>query len=288
MSDWSKSSFRFARAVAYRAGRLVANVAARDGQRRNVGWAVDTFFAGIVDELDAQHIPKKVAANMFGMSHRTYQRRTNEPRPDSGGVTTSNQLLTKLATPASRETLTSWFPASLQSELGAMLLDLLAAGKITRDDGVYRALEEPGDWTDARLEYTLYALHHRGEPVDPETLAQETGVPASRWVDALARLDPSSIHDLLPEENEHYEAFELMWDLFLNLMMRGQGIRGNFFTVHRTPQTQPDIDRIDAYIENARGDLERLFAERSVHTPGSDGPQHGWLVCFGPYEPTEG
>ena len=75
MNQWTGALERYAQTLARQSGRLLATLATHDGARMRLDWLFDTVFVAAVDELAERGVPRRVAADMLGMSHRTLQRR---------------------------------------------------------------------------------------------------------------------------------------------------------------------------------------------------------------------
>ena len=191
MKLWTRSLHKLVHAIAYEAGSITAHLSMVQDARRPIGWLHDIFFLGMIDELEAQQVPKKVAADAFGMSLRTYQRRIAQARASQAvGYSLWSTLSSKLKTKATKQTILSWFDASYEAQISSILRDMIAHRWVQQDDQGYYTFEpEQGVWTEEMIEdYAWLELNLRNKR-DPERWAHKTGVSRERWEQALERLE---------------------------------------------------------------------------------------------------
>lgn len=136
MSSWQHNMHQFIRALAYQTGRTVVHTALRGGMRQSVGWAVDAMWSGMVDCFEEAGVSQKVAADMMGLTLRTYQRRIDSLSDVSqGGRTYWMVIYARLQQQAaSRDTILGWFDRGLKRQIVSVLLDMKETGWVEMDE----------------------------------------------------------------------------------------------------------------------------------------------------------
>lgn len=193
MKDWIGPLGRYAETVARETGRLLATLATTEGARRRVDWLLDTMFLGMVDELEARGVPRRVAADMLGMSHRTLQRRYSaaaanaQLRGRSVWVTVVDLLREG---PCSRELLLARCGPVPPVVIASVLHDMLQSGWIAQEDDRLTLIVQPGGEITPELLADYIDVRRRVAPscTAPE-VAAELGVELARVEAAWARSD---------------------------------------------------------------------------------------------------
>ncbi len=189
MLFWDEARHALVHMLAYNAGRVIANTAMSDGLRRTLGWTQDVFFLGIIEELERLDISRKIAADMLGMTLRTYQRRVSaiQENPHTG-FNLWHRLHSRLDTPARRETILAWFEASREPQIVSMLHDMVKEGWLKLEDDLYSAVVAVQNWTDELLdEYVQLNFNFSEPPDDLGAWAVRIGVDVEQLEDALER-----------------------------------------------------------------------------------------------------
>lgn len=286
LSEWSAGLFEFAKSVAYESGRIIASCAVRDGKRRNLSWVSDTLLAGIADELEAQGVTRKVAADMFGVSLRTYQRQVSRDVPAHAGVTTSTMILTRLRRgAATRAEILSWFPSSRGQEVGSILSDMIAAGVLSpsTDDTLTPVVEEDA-WSEEDLRCYLRVAELLGEPLEPARLAAETGVEEERWRLELEVMAQSTGEMVDPsQEDSRFKALLIIWKHIAELIQQTPGYNLGFWAIASPDEGSEELEELVAELFAARERLTEFFQKtEGIHGPiqGAQ-PIYSWLFSFG-------
>ena len=191
MKIWNRSLHKLVYAIAYEAGAMTAHLANEKGVRRPINWVGDIFFLGVVDELERQGVPKKVAADLLGMSLRTYQRRIAQARASQSSAQSLWSLVSaRLKKRATKQDILSWFDPSYHAQIGSILRDMVVHHWAHKDAHGYYTLEpDRGIWTDDMVEDYAWIEAHLKNTRDVEEWAERTGVPQARWEEALERLE---------------------------------------------------------------------------------------------------
>ncbi len=184
MNPWSEALERYADTVVRRTGKLLATLATSNGARRRVDWLLDTLFVAVVDELEAQNVPRRVVADMFGTSHRTLQRRYAAAVQSSGqrGRSTWVTVIDRLREgSATREEVAAQITHVPPVVLASVLHDMLESGWIESHDGTLRLAVETGRaMSDDELR-TYVDVRRRAEPTATiEEVAADLAVDAQR------------------------------------------------------------------------------------------------------------
>ena len=75
MQTWQIHELHLLKTIIRASAKLIARAATREGIRRPLGWVLDELFHGLAEELEARGVSRRVAADMFAMSKRTYLRK---------------------------------------------------------------------------------------------------------------------------------------------------------------------------------------------------------------------
>lgn len=184
MNQWSSALERYATTAAQQSGRLIATLATSGGARRRLDWLMDHFFVAAVDRLEERGVPRRVAADMLGTTHRTLQRRyaaatqSAEVRGRSAWISIVELLRNG---PLSREELTGHMRRVRPLILGSILNDMNDSGWIEERDGaIYLTIDPHSPVTQEALR--LYVeVQRRADPhATADEVAQAVGVDAER------------------------------------------------------------------------------------------------------------
>lgn len=184
MNQWPAALEHYVAAIADRAGRLVASVATSNGARRRVDWLLDVFFISIVERLEERGVPRRVAADMLGMGHRTLQRRyaaaTQAAAQRGHSVWFAIVEVLKEA-PLPREGIAARTPRVPPVILASILNDMAESGWLEERDG---KLHLTIDTNDSMSEHDLRRYTEIRRRANPrctiEEVAAELGVDVER------------------------------------------------------------------------------------------------------------
>lgn len=133
-----------ARAIVRQTATLIAQLLAATGMRVSLAQLADEAFLVLSRELEEQGLSRKIIADMFGMSLRSYQRRV--PRLREGKTTAGRTLWESLAEHlraegrVTRSALLQRFAEEDPEAIGAVLNDLYKSGLISRSGSAGYAL----------------------------------------------------------------------------------------------------------------------------------------------------
>lgn len=161
---------------------LIAELATAAGVRAPLAHVADQVFLQLTREIESQGIGRKVAADMFGLALRTYQRKVQ--RLTETETTRQRTLWEAVVTfvgegPVTRARLRERFRYEDEDDLGAVLNDLVASGLLTSsgrgEATVFAgATQEERDLVEGRhhLEAVTHMVWHHVFAVGPRS-AQE-------------------------------------------------------------------------------------------------------------------
>jgi hypothetical protein len=177
MNRWNGPLKRYAETVARETGRLIATLATNDDARMRIDWLLDLVFVAAIDELADRGVPRRVAADMLGMSHRTLQRQyasAEESITRVGQSIWSNVIEHLRKTPMSREELGARSKHVPPVVLASVLNDMAESGWITEQNGVLRLVPQtPQRMSDQALRRHI-VIRRRSDPaVRPEDIAAD-------------------------------------------------------------------------------------------------------------------
>ena len=222
MKLWDEARHGLAHTIAYHSGRILAATALSGGLRRTLGWAQEVMFLGMVEELERQHISRKVASDMLGMTLRTYQRHVASVRINQAtGLNAWHMLYSRLSAPTSRPTILSWFEPGRAPKIISLLHDMVSAGWLALD-AQDRYLSQPNaeGWSREKLDdYVQLQLQFIEADPDLEAWAEEIGVEPARLASAIerARLQASSVQRI-SSDYATYSLFKLCMRHCMDLM----------------------------------------------------------------------
>jgi hypothetical protein len=184
---------------------LIAQLSTTDGTRSPLSHVADEVFMGLVRELEAQGVGKKVIADMFGIALRSYQQKVQRLGESATrrGVTLWSAVHSFLEErkSATRVDVLAHFSHDEELKVRSILSDLVESGLVCRSgrgqETSYRLatpdeLEQLGAAASTDAEATnaaLVWLHvYRGSPLPRASLAELLPLPAAALEAALARL----------------------------------------------------------------------------------------------------
>jgi DNA-binding Lrp family transcriptional regulator len=184
---------------------LIAQLATTGRARAPLAQIADQVFAELVLELERQGVSRKVTADMFGVSLRTFQRRIQhlEESPTEQGRSTWEAVLgfIRSRSPLTRTEILTHFARDDDARVRSVLRDLCES-KLVYSTGMgpstgYRAATEDelgALWRlqgAAGFDELLWALIYRDGPITLAELAQQVHVDEQTLGEALARLSGS-------------------------------------------------------------------------------------------------
>lgn len=170
---------------------LIAQLATSGGLRAPLAHVAGQAFLELARELEAQGVPKKVSADMFGMALRTYQRRMqrlSQSRTDRGRSLWEAVLeFIESGGVVSREEVLRRFRYDDEASLKGVLRDLVESGLVFSSgsgrNAVYRvatreeARRHPGGANDGpSLEAFVWLHVYRQRAIGEDALAAECGL----------------------------------------------------------------------------------------------------------------
>lgn len=178
---------------------LIAGLATHGGARTPLGQLGHQVFKDLALELEAQGVSRKVTADMFGISLRSFQRKLNrlsESRTDRGR--TLWEVVFEYLSGAqvrSRAEVFRRFARDEESSVRGILRDLVESGVVfvtgTGPDAVYRVVRSEDLEGQALLsnDALLWALVYREGPFSSEDLEARFRADPKKLQQALARLE---------------------------------------------------------------------------------------------------
>jgi hypothetical protein len=290
---------------------LVAQLSTSAGVRAPLAHIANEVFLELAQEIERQGVGKKVAADMFGLALRSYQRKLQrllESRTERDR-TLWELVLERLGQgSATRRELMRRFSADGEAELGAVLKDLNEGGFIyaagSGDSTLYgltsaaerRGMQREED-IDA-LSIWIWVLVFQGEATTREALAQQLAVEADIVHAALARAVESgrvvetdgvlrASNVVLPHgatqgwESAILDHFRAVTNAIAAKVRAGRlasaaddriGGTTVTFTVH---PGHPQKDRVYGLLARARAEAEALWQEVAATNEASPPPEEG-------------
>lgn len=186
---WECSAQRLVRSVVSRAGKFAACIATRQHARENLSWVQDVFFLAMGEELDRLGVPRAAAADMFNVSTRTYRRRLHAARATCEPASSVwNLLASRLAEPAFRDEILSWFPDAMQEAVLTLVHDMHRAGWLELKGSRYLFSAKDVSWSDEMV--CQYVLLERA--MNNEVIVSELAHLAGRDVEDCEQLIEST------------------------------------------------------------------------------------------------
>lgn len=177
---------------------LLAELATAAGVRAPLAHLADQVFLQLSREIEAQGVGRKVAADMFGLALRTYQRKVARlTETESNRQRTLWEAVVAFVGdgPATRVRLRERFRYDGDDDLGAVLSDLVASGVLTtsgRGDSAVYSLATPDERNLVASRQHLEALTHlvwqhvfANGPATPGDVASALGADAEDVVSAV-------------------------------------------------------------------------------------------------------
>ncbi len=185
---------------------LIAQLATTGGVRAPLAQVANQVFADLVRELERQGVSRKVSADMFGMSLRSYQRRIQRMGESSTerGRSLWEAVYDYLQQhgPVTRAQVLQRFHRDDEAQLRGALHDLTENGLVFRSGtsaaAVYRAATEDELGTLRRavhgegLDQLLWAIIYREGPISRDALLALGGIDAERLDSSIERLSQSA------------------------------------------------------------------------------------------------
>lgn len=182
---------------------LIAQLATAGHARAPLALVAGQVFADLVNELERQGVSRKVTADMFGLSLRTFQRRMQRMEESSTeqGVSTWEAVLEFIRSRdfISRAEILTQFSRDDDAQVRSVLRDLEESRFVLSSGSgaskVYRAAteEELGALWRLQgaegLEELLWALVYRDGPITPEALARQAHLDEKTLESVLTRLE---------------------------------------------------------------------------------------------------
>lgn len=155
MNMWQHAQRQLVKRLITEAARLTVAAALSEGRRASVAWCTDAFFVAMADEFERQGVTRKVAAQLFGLTRRTYNRRLADIQsPNLDDLTLTSRILVELGRgPKSKASLTAHFSAIPLRTFRSVLRDLHAQGWVTEEGGVLVAKPPEAPDGDAHTAY---------------------------------------------------------------------------------------------------------------------------------------
>jgi hypothetical protein len=206
MDQWQTTLISLARTLAIESGRTIAHLALLDGQRRSISWWQDAVLIGIRTELEERGISQKVAADMLGISVRTYQRRY----VDQETVITAHRTLwmniyMRLSEDTHVNVIKGWFPGRTPDDISSILRDMTSSGWLVRHQQHYRSAKRDKAWSTEMMSAYVTIRQMFGSSLEPKHLEEDTGVSKEIWSRVIARHTSSTteaelvnVKDILP------------------------------------------------------------------------------------------
>jgi hypothetical protein len=190
-------------AIVHQTTVLIAQLSTASGIRAPLAHVADQVFLELSREIEAQGVSRKVAADMFGLAIRTYQKKVQRL---TESVTLRDQTLWQAALEriaasgsVSRRELLAHFHNDEPIVVGSVLSDLVSSGLVFKtgfgDTAVYgitqerdlaRALREQGRQA---LMPVVWVVVYRTGQISRAQLRDQLGVDDESLIDALAGLE---------------------------------------------------------------------------------------------------
>lgn len=294
MKGWSPESFRFVRTLAAETGRAIVSNATVEGMRRSLDWVDDMVLRGILDELDARGVSRKVAADMLGITPRTLRRQVaaqQEARQDEEATTIWVQIIDLLLTvPMTRGEVEGQFPHIEPERIGGILHDMKEEGWLRVEAGKLVAETAPNDINDEELDSWIRA---RVELVDLSPKLGELtswfGLDRARLLESLGRIGYSRQVRWYGERAEgeiKYLGMMMIARAFMRLMRRTPENSGGVWMVEVTDWDDETRDELQREIGDIERQCHELFAKYDAlnldkESPEREGEFIYWALTLG-------
>lgn len=191
-------------AIVHQTTVLIAQLSTASGIRAPLAHVADQVFLELSREIEAQGVSRKVAADMFGLAIRTYQKKVQRL---TESVTLRDQTLWQAALEriaengvASRRELLAHFHGDEPVVVGSVLSDLVSSGLvfktgfgesavygITQERDLARALREQG--RQALMPVVWVVVYRSGTGITQAALREQLAVEDEALADALRSLE---------------------------------------------------------------------------------------------------
>jgi hypothetical protein len=275
---------------------LIAELATAAGVRAPLAHVADQVFLQLSREIESQGIGRKVAADMFGLALRTYQRKVQRltETESSRQRTLWEAVLAFIAeAPATRARLRERFRYEDEDDLGAVLNDLIASGLLMHsgrgEATVYAtATPEERELVEGRhhLEAVTHMVWHHVFSVGPRSaqevssamsISLEDAANAIAWLEREGRLGrwegekyralsfALGLDGVQGWEAAVFDHFSAMAQAIVRKvkLRRADGldvVGGSTYTFNIYPG-HPNYNRVMALLENTRREVRTLWQD---------------------------
>ncbi len=298
MQAWHKTLYQLAFKIAMESGRSIAHLALSNGKRRSIDWIQKAVFIGMREEFETRGISQKVAADMLGVSVRTYQRYCTEGDAlSSNRQTLWTHLHERLTDWTPKDTIYTWFPGRSPEEIGGIMYDMVQSGWLEKQGALYIACNVEDHWTNEMIDARLKTCELLGERMVPEELELQTGVSEARWKDGIKRRRERPERGKLTIVKDIPHAFESLKLALFKHMMRyvcaHEGMYSQFWVFPVPPSSDPEaiawfeeqLEELKSLERKRFGALIKELHERYPERSYEDIEQwHGWMTLIGPMD----
>lgn len=279
---------------------LVAELATAAGIRAPLAHVADQVFLQLAREIEAQGIGRKVAADMFGLALRTYQRKVQRlTETESTRQRTLWEAVVAYVSegPVTRARLRERFRYEDEDDLGAVLNDLVASGILTssgRGEATVfaTATQQERDLVEGRqhLEALTHMVWHHvfaSGPRSAQEVSAAMGISlddatnAIEWLVREGRLGPwegntfralnfaVGLDGVQGWEAAVFDHFSAMAQAIVRKVKLGRKagndtIGGSTFTFNVYPG-HPNYNRVLALLEHTRQEVKRLWLDTTEY-----------------------
>lgn len=286
-------------AIVHQTTVLIAQLSTAAGIRAPLAHIADQVFLELSREIEAHGVSRKVAADMFGLAIRSYQKKVQR-LTESVSVrdrTLWQAVLDHLKSgSASRRELLERFHHDDPAVMGSVLNDLVSSGLVYRtglgDSSVFGMTME-SDWTRTRVEYDrealipiVWAMVYRSGGTTWTALRDQLTIDGPSLSDALAALEAEgrvtrtgsgeaasyqATTLLVPVDAEHgweaavFDHFQTVVKAIGTKVRRGlahsshSDVNGGATLTFVLPSSHPDKDEVLSLLRRVRGDVNELW-----------------------------
>lgn len=273
---------------------LIARLSTGKGVRSPLGHIADQVFLDLTRELEQQGVSKALAADMFGMALRTYQRKTQritESSSDSSRTLWEAVYDFIRGGEVTRSRIRERFRHDGERELAAVLTDLVRSGLLFvtgsgeaavygANDARIRAIAQSSSEVEALAHYAWFKIFHR-EAVVRSDLQRELGGDADLVDRVLGQLIEAgrvtakdgkleAVNLVIPAANAEgaetavLDHFRAATTVIAERVTRGadptQLTGGSTFTF-RLDRTHPHFQRVSELLATTRRQTQALWEE---------------------------
>ncbi len=291
MKFWTGALERYAEAVARESGRMLAVLASNDGARLKLDWLLDTVFVSMIDELAARGVPRRVVADMMGMSHRTLQRQYSaavDSLDVRGRSVWTSVVETLRDEPMTREELTGRLTRVPPVMIASVVNNMIESEWIEENGDELHLVAELGrSWTDESL-HAYIDVRRRAEPgVLIERVAEDLGL-------TVERLEPVwelSERVMIRAKGENaWMAMERAYSRTIRLLRETADAPDNSphsattWRVRLDDKPQEFRDELRDYIEKISVEIEDKVTAMRTHYDSQDDSRFWLFTAFQTYE----